>query len=351
MRDTYTSLLTLIQPDDWHLHLRDGPMLKLLVPHAAAQFDRAIVMPNLTPPITTTEQAVEYRTRILAEVPLDCSFTPLMTLYMTDKTTPCEIRKAVASGIVFAVKLYPAGSTTNSESGVTDMTNIRETLETMATLGLPLCVHGEVTDQEVDVFDREAQFIKRVMIPLVKEFPTLRIVMEHITTSQAVQFVQSASPNVAATITPHHLLYNRTALFQGGLHPHLYCLPVLKAEHHRQALLDAIRSGSSRFFIGSDSAPHVQSNKESDCGCAGIYMGLATLSLYAEAFEQAGCLSLFEQFASYHGPRFYRLPINRRTITLQRQPWIVPPCYSIEGVGPIIPLRANESVDWRIVVN
>ena len=341
--------LTLPTPDDWHIHLRDGPMLRLTVPHAAAQFGRAIVMPNLRPPVTTVAQAVAYRARILAAVPEGVTFVPLMTLYLTDDTTPADIREAVASGIVHAVKLYPAGATTNSASGVTDVQRVHATLATMAEVGLPLCVHGEVTDPDVDVFDREAVFIERVLRPLLEAHPTLRVVMEHITTAQAVQFVESAPPNVAATITAHHLLYNRSALFQGGLRPHMYCLPVLKAESHRRALLAAATSGNPKFFLGSDSAPHVRSAKEACCGCAGIYTGPATLALYAEAFESVGALAQLEGFASRHGPQFYRLPVHPTTVTLRRASVAVPAVWAVEGSAEgVVPLRAGERVGWKV---
>jgi dihydroorotase len=341
--------LEIVQPDDFHLHLRDGEMLKVLVPHAAAQFGRAIIMPNLVPPVTTTEHAEAYRSRILAEVPAGKSFTPLMTLYMTDKTTPEEIRKAKASGVVFAVKLYPKGATTNSDCGVTDVANIHETLATMAEVGLPLCIHGEVTDPTIDTFDREALFYATLLPEIVGKYPALRIIMEHITTKEAVEFVTNAGPNVAATITCHHLLYNRTAIFQGGLNPHMYCLPVLKRETHRQALLEAVKSGNPKFFLGSDSAPHIQSRKESGCGCAGVYTGHAALMLYAEAFEEIHSLHLFEAFASKHGPAFYQLPQNNAKVTLKRQPWDVPANYDMPELGPVIPLRAGKKIEWQVV--
>jgi dihydroorotase len=340
--------LEIVQPDDFHLHLRDGPMLKVLVPHAAAQFGRAIIMPNLVPPVTTTADAEAYRGRILAEVPAGKSFVPLMTLYMTDKTSPEEIRKAKASGVVFAVKLYPKGATTNSDSGVTEISNVHETLSAMAEVGLPLCIHGEVTDKTIDTFDREALFYATLLPEIVSKYPSLRIIMEHITTKEAVDFVTNAGPNVAATITCHHLLYNRTAIFQGGLNPHMYCLPVLKRETHRQALLGAIKSGNPKFFLGSDSAPHIQSRKESGCGCAGVYTGHAALNLYAEAFEEINSLHLLEAFASKNGAAFYQLPENSAKVVLERQPWDVPAFYDLPDVGPVIPLRAGKQIEWKL---
>ncbi|DAZ95358.1 TPA: hypothetical protein N0F65_002543 [Lagenidium giganteum] len=339
------------RPDDLHHHLRDGDdSLKLTVPHVAAQFARCIVMPNLVPPVTTTEQALAYRERILAHVPEahKPTFEPLMTLYMTDHTTPEEIRKAAATGKIHAVKLYPAGATTNSDSGVTKVDNVLPALEAMADVGMPLLVHGEVTDPTVDVFDREACFIERVLKPLVAKAPKLKIVMEHITTEEAAKFVLQAPATVAATITPQHLLYNRNAIFQGGLRPHKYCLPVLKREKHRQALLDAVASGSRKFFLGTDSAPHVQSKKESGCGCAGIYSAHAALELYTEAFEAMGKLDLLQAFACENGADFYGLPRNQGQVTLKREEWNVPESYPFQG-SQLVPLRAGEVMRWKLV--
>ncbi|NBN93098.1 MAG: dihydroorotase, partial [Betaproteobacteria bacterium] len=319
-----TDTLTLTRPDDWHLHLRDGVALAAVLPDTARQFARAIVMPNLKPPVTTTALASAYRERILAARPAGSDFEPLMTLYLTDATPPAEIAAAKASGFVHGVKLYPAGATTNSDSGVTDIRRCDETLAEMARLGMPLLIHGEVTDAEIDVFDREAVFIDRILGPLLQRHPTLRVVFEHITTRDAAQFVRDAGPNIAATITAHHLLYNRNALFQGGIRPHNYCLPVLKREVHRAALVEAAISGSAKFFLGTDSAPHARHTKEADCGCAGCYTALTALELYAEAFEAAGALDKLEGFASHFGPDFYRLPRNAGRVTLLREPYQVP---------------------------
>ncbi|TYZ58661.1 hypothetical protein PybrP1_003807 [[Pythium] brassicae (nom. inval.)] len=336
--------------DDLHHHLRDGAALALTVPHVARQFARAIVMPNLVPPVTTTEQALAYYERVLAHVPADRKgrFEPLMTLYMTDQTTPEEIRRAAASAKVFAVKLYPAGATTNSDSGVTDIANVYPALRAMSELGMPLLVHGEVTDPSVDIFDREAAFIERVLAPLVAAMPQLKIVMEHITTEDAARFVAQAPANIAATITPQHLLYNRNVIFQGGLRPHKYCLPVLKREKHRLALLEAVASGSCKFFLGTDSAPHVAAKKESACGCAGIYSGHAALELYAEAFESIGKLELLRGFACEHGADFYGLPRNSGEPTVLRQePWEVPASYPFDG-SELVPLKAGETMRWKL---
>jgi len=340
--------LTLRQPDDWHLHLRDGAALASVLPHTAAQFARAIVMPNLTPPVTTTALAAAYRQRILAARPAGSRFEPLMTLYLTDRTDPREISKARASGIVHGCKLYPAGATTNSDAGVTDISNIYAVLEAMSELGLPLQVHGEVTRPDVDVFARENRFIDAVLEPLTARLPGLRIVFEHVTTQAAVEFVRSKPANVAATITPQHLLLNRNALFQGGIRPHHFCLPVLKRESDRLALLDAVASGDSSFFLGSDSAPHARSAKESACGCAGIYSAHAALELYAEAFEAIGALPRLEAFASLHGPSFYGLPPNEATVTLERSQWKVPEFYPFAN-ETIVPLRAGGTLGWRLV--
>jgi dihydroorotase len=340
--------ITLIRPDDWHLHLRDGDCLPAVLPDTARRFARAIVMPNLKPPVTTTADALAYRERILAALPAGMSFTPLMTLYLTDRTSPEEIERAVASGAVRAVKYYPAGATTNSDSGVTAVERTYPALEAMQRLGLPLLVHGEVTDPTVDVFDREAAFIERVLVPLTRTMPALRIVMEHITTRDAVAFVEGAAANIAATITAHHLLMNRNALFLGGMRPHYYCLPVLKREVHRAALVAAAVSGNPKFFLGTDSAPHARHTKEADCGCAGCYTAHAALELYAEAFDQAGALDRLEAFASFHGPDFYRLPRNRDSMTLVRESWLAPTEIPY-GADTLVPLRAGEPVRWRIV--
>ena len=342
-----TRTLTLIRPDDWHLHLRDGAALRAVVPHSARQFARAVIMPNLRPPVTTTEQALAYRARILDAVPPGLDFQPLMTLYLTDHTPPAEIALARRSGHVVAGKLYPAGATTNSDAGVTDVRCIYPTLEAIQAHGMPLLVHGEVTDPAVDVFDREAVFIERVLTPLVRDFPELKIVMEHITTQDAADFVREAPATVAATLTAHHLLYNRNALFQGGLRPHHYCLPILKRERHRQALIHAATSGNRKFFLGTDSAPHPRSGKEADCGCAGCYTAHAALELYAEVFDAADALDRLEAFASVHGPDFYGLPHNTGTLTLQRQPTVVPGTFPF-GAEELIPLRAEETLSWRL---
>ncbi|TMW61595.1 hypothetical protein Poli38472_012786 [Pythium oligandrum] len=337
------------RPDDFHHHLRDGDALKLTVPHVAQQFARCIVMPNLVPPVTTTGQALAYRERIMSHVPAEFAsrFTPLMTLYMTDHTSPEEIKTAAASGKVFAVKLYPAGATTNSDSGVTNIEKVYPALQAMSEVGMPLLMHGEVTDQCVDVFDREAVFIERVLKPLVSKFPQLKIVMEHITTEEAAKFVAQAPANVAATITPQHLLYNRNAIFQGGLRPHKYCLPVLKREKHRQALVKAIGSGSTKFFLGTDSAPHLQSKKESSCGCAGIYSAHAAVELYAEAFASIGKIELLEAFACRNGADFYGIPRNDGETVLKHETWEVPASYPFES-GSLVPLRAEEKIDWKL---
>jgi len=339
--------LIITRPDDWHLHLRDGVALQAVLPDTAHRFGRAIIMPNLRPPITTTDMAVAYRERIFAGLPQGMSFEPLMTLYLTDNTGAHEIAKARASGIVHGVKLYPAGATTNSDSGVTDLAKCREALAAMEKHGLPLLVHAEVTDVDVDVFDREKVFIDRHMLPLTRDFPGLRIVFEHITTRDAAQFVGESSGNVAATITAHHLLMNRNAMFSGGIRPHHYCLPVLKREVHRQALLAAAISGNPKFFLGTDSAPHAKSVKEAACGCAGMYTAHAAIELYAEAFEQAGALDQLEAFASFYGADFYGLPHNESRITLVRESWTVPESLSF-GDELLVPLRAGQKVAWRI---
>ncbi len=339
---------TIIKPDDWHLHLRDGAEMASVLPDTIRRFERAIVMPNLRPPVTTTQRAQEYRHRILQAVPAGSSFNPLMTLYLTDNTAPDEIVKAKQSGIVHGVKLYPAGATTNSDSGVTDIRKCAKALEAMQSVDMPLLVHGEVTDAEIDVFDREKVFIERIMQPMLRDFPNLRVVFEHITTQDAAEFVAAASANVAATITPHHLLMNRNAMFTGGIRPHHYCLPVLKRETHRRALVKAATSGSTKFFLGTDSAPHAKSAKENDCGCAGMYNAANALELYAEVFEQAGALDRLEGFASFYGADFYRLPRNQSKITLRKQSWTMAASLPF-GTDELIPLRAGQAIHWQLV--
>ena len=341
-----TASLTLTRPDDWHLHLRDGAALAAVAPASARQFARAVVMPNLRPPVTTTAQALAYRDRILAALPAGSDFQPLMTLYLTDNLPPDEIVRAKAAGIV-AVKLYPAGATTNSDAGVTDLRKAARTLEAMQREGLPLLVHGEVTDPDVDLFDREAVFIDRVLQPLRRDFPALKVVMEHITTKEGAQFVADADANTAATLTPQHLLYNRNAIFTGGLRPHFYCLPVLKSEEHRRALVAAVASGSPRFFLGTDSAPHAAHLKEHATGHAGCYTAACALELYAEAFEQAGALDKLEAFASFHGAKFYGLPRNTGTVTLKRDAWTVPETVPF-GDATLKPLRGGDTLAWRL---
>ncbi|KAL5130838.1 Dihydroorotase, mitochondrial [Glycine soja] len=340
--------LTITQPDDWHLHLRDGSLLEAVLPHSAKHFGRAIVMPNLKPPITTTSAAVAYRESILKAIPKDSNFTPLMSLYLTDVTTPDEIKLAKKSGLVYGVKLYPAGATTNSQDGVTDLFgNCFSVLEEMAEQNLPLLVHGEVTDSNVDIFDREKVFIETILMPLIQRLPQLKVVMEHITTADAVKFVESCKEGyVAATVTPQHLLLNRNALFQGGLQPHNYCLPVLKREIHRQAIVSAVTSGSKRFFLGTDSAPHDRRKKECSCGCAGIYNSPVALSLYAKVFEEAGALDKLEAFTSFNGPDFYGLPRNKSKIKLRKAPWKVPDYLSFP-FGDIVPMFAGETLEWE----
>lgn len=338
--------LTLTCPDDWHLHLRDGAALRAVVLHSARQFARAIVMPNLKPPVTTAAQAVAYRQRILAALPAGTSFEPLMTLYLTDQTPADEIARAKAAGVV-AVKLYPAGATTNSDAGVTDLRRTQRTLEAMQRDGLPLLVHGEVTDPDVDLFDREAVFIDRVLRPLRRDFPALKIVLEHVTTRDGAQYVAESDPCTAATITAHHLLYNRNAIFLGGLRPHYYCLPVLKREEHRRALVRAATSGSARFFLGTDSAPHAAHLKEHALGCAGCYTAFSALELYAEAFDAAAALDQLEGFASFHGADFYGLPRNQGTVTLRREAWTLPESVPF-GDAALKPLRGGELLAWRL---
>ncbi len=339
--------ITITRPDDWHLHLRDGDTLHAVLPDTARRFGRAIVMPNLKPPVRTADDARAYRERILATVPAGMQFEPLMTLYLTNNTDPAEIARAKASGIVHAVKYYPAGATTNSDMGLTDLTNGYAVIAEMEKHGMPLLIHGEVTDPCVDIFDREAVFIERHLIPLTRAFPALKVVLEHITTQQGAQFVADAPANIAATITAHHLLYNRNAMFQGGIRPHYYCLPILKREQHRLALVKAATSGSAKFFLGTDSAPHPQNAKESACGCAGIYTAHAAIELYAEAFETARALDKLEAFASFYGADFYGLPRNTDTITLTKQNWAAPVEINI-GADKLIPLRAGENITWQL---
>ena len=341
-----TNSLTLIRPDDWHLHVRDGAAMHSVVPHSSAQMGRALIMPNLKPPVTTAAQAQAYAGRIREAIPASHAFTPLMSLYLTDTLAPDEIRAAKAAGVV-ACKLYPAGATTNSDAGVTDIRKTYATLEAMQREGLLLLVHGEVTDPEVDLFDREAVFIDRVMQPLRRDFPELKIVFEHITTREAAHYVAGADAFTAATITAHHLLYNRNAIFTGGIRPHFYCLPVLKREQHRQALVQAATSGSDKFFLGTDSAPHAAILKEAALGCAGCYTAHAAIELYAEAFDRAGALDKLEAFASLNGPAFYGLPPNADTITLQREPWTVPESYPF-GETEVKPLGAGEVLNWKL---
>jgi dihydroorotase len=340
--------ITLTQPDDWHLHVRDGDVLKDVMADTARCFGRAIIMPNLKPPVTTTQQALDYQQRINAALPSNSHFQALMTLYLTDNTRPEEIVRAKTSGQIHAVKYYPAGATTNSDAGVTDMRKTYTTLQAMAEQGLPLLVHGEVTDPAVDVFDREKVFIERVLIPMMEAIPQLRIVFEHITTEDAVNFVHNGPANLAATITPHHLLWNRNEMFRGGLRPHAYCLPVLKRETHRQALLHAATSGHAKFFLGTDSAPHAISAKETACGCAGIYNAPVAMEIYASVFELMGKLDKLEAFASLNGPAFYGLPINSKKITLQKQDWQVNQHQGF-GTQTIQPMCAGETLSWKLL--
>ncbi len=343
-----TTRLEITRPDDWHLHLRDGDELTSLVGHSARHFARAIVMPNLKPPVTTVAQAENYRRRILAALPAGSRFQPLMTLYLTENTPVEEIARAKASDSVFAVKYYPAGATTNSDSGVRELSRMYGVLEAMQRHELPLLMHGEVTDPDIDIFDRERVFIERHLIPLHARFPGLRMVLEHITTRDAADFIRTAPANVAATITAHHLLLNRNAIFAGGLNPHHYCLPILKREIHRAALLQAATGGDPHFFLGTDSAPHLRTAKETACGCAGIFTAHAAIELYAEAFEEAGRLDRLEGFASFHGADFYRLPRNQDRMILERTPWIVPDSYPM-GSGTCTPMRAGGSVGWTVM--
>jgi dihydroorotase len=342
-----TTTLTITQPDDWHVHLRDGAVLSAVVPDTARQFARAVVMPNLKPPVTTAVQALAYRNRVLAAVPPGLKFEPLMTLYLTDTMPADEIKCAYAAGVV-AVKLYPAGATTHSDCGVTQLRKTYPALEAMQKLGMPLLVHGEVTDAQIDLFDREQAFIDAQLIPLRRDFPELRIVFEHITTREAAQYVAEADAFVAATVTAHHLLYNRNALFMGGIRPHFYCLPVLKREEHRRALVVAVTSGSPKFFLGTDSAPHAASLKEHASGCAGCYTALSALELYTEVFDVAGALPQLEAFTSFNGPDFYRLPRNQGSVTLRRQAWTLPESLPL-GDARLKPLRGGESLAWQLV--
>ncbi|MCU0977417.1 MAG: dihydroorotase [Steroidobacteraceae bacterium] len=339
--------LTLARPDDWHLHLRDGEALRAVVGFTAARFRRAVVMPNLKPPVTTTAQAAAYRDRIVAALPAGRSFEPLMTLYLTDNTPPEEIDRARASGFVCGVKYYPAGATTNSDSGVTDLDRVFPVLARMEEAGVVLQLHGEVTDSDVDIFDREQAFIERHLARIVERFPRLRIVLEHVTTRAGVEFVRAAGPQVAATLTPQHLLLDRNAMLAGGIRPHLYCLPILKRARDREALIEAATSGSPKFFLGTDSAPHARHTKEASCGCAGVFSAHAAIELYAEAFEEAGALDRLEGFASRFGADFYGLPRNADSITLVREAWQPPTSYAFGG-GELVPFRAGESVAWRL---
>ncbi|XP_028805995.1 dihydroorotase, mitochondrial [Neltuma alba] len=343
--------LTITQPDDWHLHLRDGDFLKAVISSSAKHFGRAIIMPNLRPPITTTAAAVAYQESILKALPRDSNFTPLMTLYLTDMTSPDEIKLAKRSGLIYGVKLYPAGATTNSQDGVTDLFGkCFPALEEMVQQNIPLLVHGEVTDPSVDIFDKEKVFIETILEPLLQRLPQLKVVMEHITTVDAVKFVESCNEGyVAATVTPQHLLLNRNALFQGGLRPHNYCLPVLKREIHRQAIVSAVTSGSKRFFLGTDSAPHERYKKECSCGCAGIYNSPVALSLYAKVFEEAGALDKLEAFTSFNGPDFYGLPRNSTKIKLRKTRWKVPESFSFP-FGDIVPMFAGETLEWEAIL-
>ncbi len=345
-----TDRITLARPDDWHIHLRDGAALPQTVADAAREFGRAIVMPNLVPPVRTAEQAADYRERILAARPVGSRFEPLMVLYLTDRTSPEDVRSAKASGFVHAAKLYPAGATTNSDSGVTSLDNLFPTLEAMAEIGLPLLVHGEVTHAEVDVFDREKKFIDEHLVRIVQRFPTLKVVFEHITTGDAAAFVREAPANVGATITVHHLLYNRNHMLVGGIRPHFYCLPILKRNTHQSALLDAATSGNPKFFLGTDSAPHARHAKEAACGCAGCYTAYGALELYAEAFESRDALDRLEGFASHFGPDFYGLPRNTETVTLVREDWQAPASLPF-GDHEVVPLRAGETLRWRLEVS
>tara|TARA_A100000164_G_scaffold325040_1_gene309870 strand:- start:1383 stop:2423 length:1041 start_codon:yes stop_codon:yes gene_type:complete len=344
-----TKTITITKPDDWHLHLRDGEMLGTTVPHTARSFSRAIVMPNLKPPVTTVEQALAYRQRILNALPTDTNFSPLMTLYLTDNLAQEELVRLSEEPAVVAVKYYPAGATTNSDSGVSSIDRVMPSLEVMAKRGIPLLIHGEVTDGEIDIFDREQRFIDTVLTPLRAQLPELKVVLEHITTANAVEFVSEQSSNVAATITVHHLLYNRNHLLAGGVRPHFYCLPVLKRNSHQLALIEAATSGNPKFFLGTDSAPHHKGDKEAACGCAGIYTAPGALELYAEVFDQADALDRLEGFASLYGPRFYGLPVNTEKISLVRDSWQMEESFQF-GSNTVIPVRAGETLHWRLAV-
>jgi dihydroorotase len=344
-----TKTITITKPDDWHLHLRDGEMLGTTVPHTARSFSRAIVMPNLKPPVTTVEQALAYRQRILDALPTDTNFSPLMTLYLTDNLAQEELVRLSEEPAVVAVKYYPAGATTNSDSGVSSIDRVMPSLEVMAKRGIPLLIHGEVTDGEIDIFDREQRFIDTVLAPLRAQLPELKVVLEHITTANAVEFVSEQSSNVAATITVHHLLYNRNHLLAGGVRPHFYCLPVLKRNSHQLALIEAATSGNPKFFLGTDSAPHPKGDKEAACGCAGIYTAPGALELYAEVFDQADALDRLEGFASLYGPRFYGLPVNTEKISLVRDSWQMEESFQF-GSNTVIPVRAGETLHWRLAV-
>ena len=344
-----TKTITITKPDDWHLHLRDGEMLGTTVPHTARSFSRAIVMPNLKPPVTTVEQALAYRQRILNALPTDTNFSPLMTLYLTDNLAQEELVRLSEEPAVVAVKYYPAGATTNSDSGVSSIDRVMPSLEVMAKRGIPLLIHGEVTDGEIDIFDREQRFIDTVLTPLRAQLPELKVVLEHITTANAVEFVSEQSSNVAATITVHHLLYNRNHLLAGGVRPHFYCLPVLKRNSHQLALIEAATSGNPKFFLGTDSAPHLKGDKEAACGCAGIYTAPGALELYAEVFDQADALDRLEGFASLYGPRFYGLPVNTEKISLVRDSWQMEESFQF-GSNTVIPVRAGETLHWRLAV-
>jgi len=344
-----TKTITITKPDDWHLHLRDGEMLGTSVPHTARSFSRAIVMPNLKPPVTTVEQALAYRQRILDALPTDTNFSPLMTLYLTDNLAQEELVRLSTEPAVVAVKYYPAGATTNSDSGVSSIDRVMPSLEVMAKRGIPLLIHGEVTDGEIDIFDREQRFIDTVLAPLRAQLPELKVVLEHITTANAVEFVSEQNSNVAATITVHHLLYNRNHLLAGGIRPHFYCLPVLKRNSHQLALIEAATSGNPKFFLGTDSAPHPKGDKEAACGCAGIYTAPGALELYAEVFDQADALDRLEGFASLYGPRFYGLPVNTEKISLVRDSWQMEESFQF-GSNTVIPVRAGETLHWRLAV-
>ena len=342
-----TDILTIRQPDDWHVHLRDGAMLEAVAGYTARQFARAIVMPNLAPPVTTTETARAYRDRIVAALPPDSDFTPLMTAYLTDTIDPDDLAAGHADGVFTAAKLYPAGATTNSDSGVTDIANVHGTIERMEAIGMPLLIHGEVTDSEIDIFDREAVFIERILEPLARKFPALKIVFEHITTADAVEFVKASGPNIAATITPHHCVINRNAIFERGIRPHAYCLPIAKREQHRLAVRAAAVSGSPKFFLGTDTAPHARGEKESACGCAGIFNAPFALESYAAVFEAEDALDRFEAFASENGPRFYGLSLNENRITLRRVSVEVPEMLRLNGVE-LVPFQAGETLGWSL---